>query len=296
MAYDVQLRLAYDDAPVRQRRPMSYYVYSEANVDKIIRMKQKYPKDALFQIACDRKVRRQTMNKKGIMVVTAALVIAAAAIWTKPASAFTGTTEQWSESGVQLAGPGHSYRGGMSESQFEAYRMERMKEMATYFGISTEGKSVEQLKQELKAAKENDAEKWEAFKAEHLAKRMDHLREAAQKRGIETEGKSAEQLLQELKKAHGEDRSKQPKDFRKEKTAPKPPATPQAPEAKPSPEAKSTPEGKSKPESQQAPGGKTKLESQQAPGGKTNPESQQAPGGKSKLESQQAPGGKSNVK
>ncbi len=74
--------------------------------------------------------------------------------------------------------------------------------MADYFGIKTEGKTAEQLRTELEAAKQKDKAKWEAFKTEHKAKVLEHLRQKAKENGIATEGKTAEQLREELHKLH----------------------------------------------------------------------------------------------
>lgn len=97
----------------------------------------------------------------------------------------------------------HHHKGHMTRKDFEVYRLEKLKEIATYFGIQTEGKSAQQLKKEVEAAKVANKDKWEAFKAEHKAKRLEHLRKIAEEHGIKTEGKTAEQLREELYKLHG---------------------------------------------------------------------------------------------
>ncbi|MFX3636122.1 MAG: hypothetical protein ACE3L7_12015 [Candidatus Pristimantibacillus sp.] len=93
----------------------------------------------------------------------------------------------------------------MSGADFEKHRLEKLRYMAEYFGIKTEGKTADQLKTELQAAKQKDKAKWEAFKTEQQAKRLEHLRKIAAEQGIATEGKSAEQLRDELHKLHGSD-------------------------------------------------------------------------------------------
>ncbi|MDQ6422802.1 hypothetical protein RB620_25575 [Paenibacillus sp. LHD-117] len=123
----------------------------------------------------------------------------------------------------KVEGEGGHHRGEMSRTEFEAYRLEKLREMAAYFGLETDGKSADQLKQELKEARKTNPERWEAFKAEHHAKRLERLQQIAKEQGIAIEGKSAEQLHKELKSAHGEQwpgRSK--KDTRQE---PAPPPT-----------------------------------------------------------------------
>ncbi|WP_341279340.1 hypothetical protein [Paenibacillus sp. FSL H8-0537] len=82
----------------------------------------------------------------------------------------------------------------------EQYRLAKLRYMAEYFGIAVEGKTSEQLKGELKAAKEKDPAKWEAFKAENRAKRLEMLRQAAKEYGLETEGRTAEQLREDIRK------------------------------------------------------------------------------------------------
>ncbi|MFD0960956.1 hypothetical protein [Paenibacillus chungangensis] len=94
-------------------------------------------------------------------------------------------------------------KSGLTRAEFEAYRLQKLREAAAYFGIETEGKNAEQLKKELQAAKEANKEKWEAFKAENRAKHEEYLRKMAESQGIETEGKTAEQLKQELMERHG---------------------------------------------------------------------------------------------
>jgi ERCC4-related helicase len=95
------------------------------------------------------------------------------------------------------------HKGKMTRKDFEAYRLEKLKEMATYFGIQTDGKNAEQLKKEVEAAKLANKDKWEAFKAEHQAKRLEHLRKIAEEHGIKTDGKSSDQLREELYQLHG---------------------------------------------------------------------------------------------
>lgn len=95
------------------------------------------------------------------------------------------------------------HKGKMTRKDFEAYRLEKLKEIAAYFGIQTDGKSPEQLKKEVEAAKLANKDKWEAFKAEHQAKRLERLRKIAEEHGIKTEGKTSEQLREELYQLHG---------------------------------------------------------------------------------------------
>lgn len=148
------------------------------------------------------------MRKVNIyLVMVAAISIAAASVGTSQSSIYA---ERQSVSDL-LAGPElqddnevRHRHDGMSNEQFEAYRLKKLQEMAVYFGISTEGKSADQLKKELIAAKEADKEKWEAFKAEHRAKRLEHLQKIAEKHGIDTKGKTEDQLRKELHKAHGD--------------------------------------------------------------------------------------------
>ncbi|MBB3112098.1 TPP-dependent indolepyruvate ferredoxin oxidoreductase alpha subunit [Paenibacillus phyllosphaerae] len=83
-------------------------------------------------------------------------------------------------------------------------RSQRLKEAAQYFGIKTEGKTDEQLRDELKKAREADPAKWNKFKAELKAKRLVRLQDEAKRLGIATEGKDAKALheaIREKKKA-----------------------------------------------------------------------------------------------
>jgi hypothetical protein len=125
-----------------------------------------------------------------------------------PAAAEAGiNAEHATQSSLAAAHPAPSdpstrHDGGMSRQDFEAFRLKKLQEIATYFGIKTEGKTAAQLKKEVEAAKTADKQKWEAFKAEHKAERMEHLRRIAEKHGIKTEGKTFEQLREELHQLH----------------------------------------------------------------------------------------------
>ncbi|UVI31295.1 hypothetical protein [Paenibacillus spongiae] len=89
-------------------------------------------------------------------------------------------------------------KGKAGSEEHKARKLEHLKEAAKYFGISTEGKTAQQLHEELKAARTKDKAKWEQFKAEHKAMRMAKLQEKAKSLGISTEGKSMKQLCQEI--------------------------------------------------------------------------------------------------
>ncbi|MCQ6562624.1 hypothetical protein [Paenibacillus mendelii] len=93
----------------------------------------------------------------------------------------------------------HQWKAG--SEKHKARKLEHLKEAAAYFGISTEGKTAEQLHEELKAARTKDQAKWERFKAEHKAKHMAKLQETAKSLGISTEGKSHKQLCHEIHEA-----------------------------------------------------------------------------------------------
>lgn len=97
---------------------------------------------------------------------------------------------------------GHQSRDHASGKAYEEHRLAKLRYMAEYFGIKTEGKSAEQLKTELQAMKTKEPAKWEAFKTEHQAKMLEHLRKKAAENGIATEGKTADQLRQELHKLY----------------------------------------------------------------------------------------------
>ncbi|MEK3882464.1 hypothetical protein [Paenibacillus sp. PL2-23] len=145
---------------------------------------------------------------KAILCAVAA-VIAGASIW-QAAPAYAGQaptaaapTEELNVKGEGEVAEAERHRIHMSKEDFEAYRLKKLQAMAEYFGIETEGKSAQQLKDELAVAKEANKEKWEAFKAEHQAKRLEHLQKIAGKHGIQTDGKTEEQLREELMKVHG---------------------------------------------------------------------------------------------
>ncbi|MFF2483310.1 hypothetical protein [Paenibacillus sp. NPDC058071] len=169
----------------------------------------------------------------------------AAAVWLMALPVYAQTPEQLSpeendgsahshaEEGWQH---GHDHHKGQppSASQIEEHRLAKLRYMAKYFGISTEGKTAEQLKTELQAAKAKDAAKWEAFKKEHQAKRLEHLRRVAKEHGIQTEGKSADQLLDELRKLRKEKESREgaPENPQQQQKQPTEPQQQQAPKQK----------------------------------------------------------------
>jgi len=132
-------------------------------------------------------------------------MLTAASVWPLPAAAAGSIDPANEQPRSSQEGQDHEHHNGhRMEKNFEAYRLEKLKDMAKYFGIETEGKTVDQLKAEVSAAKEANKEKWEAYKAEHKAKRLQHLQKIAQEHGIKTKGKTAEQLIKELHKLHGE--------------------------------------------------------------------------------------------
>lgn len=51
-------------------------------------------------------------------------------------------------------------------SQIEEIRLKKLTQLAHYFGIKTEGKSIEQLKVEIEQAKQANPEKWDMLKKE----------------------------------------------------------------------------------------------------------------------------------
>ncbi|KKC49317.1 hypothetical protein VE23_23180 [Paenibacillus sp. D9] len=92
----------------------------------------------------------------------------------------------------------------------EARKLAMLKEAAAYFGIKADGKTEEQLRQEIHAAKEKQPEKWTAFKASMKEKRFARMKEFAVKQGIKVEGKSEQQLRDELKSLHEQGKLKVP--------------------------------------------------------------------------------------
>ncbi|MWC30659.1 hypothetical protein [Paenibacillus sp. MMS18-CY102] len=95
-------------------------------------------------------------------------------------------------------GPGHGFGHGRHD---EKHRLERLKYVARYFDIKTDGKEGKQLYEEIQAAKKANPQKWETFKAEHRAKFEERIKEAARYFSISTDGKSVEQLHKELRAA-----------------------------------------------------------------------------------------------
>jgi len=77
-------------------------------------------------------------------------------------------------------------------------RLKKLQRLAQYFEISTEGKSIDQLRTEIEQAKKAQPEKWEAFKQQFRAQKLEKIRDYAQSKGINVEGKTLEQLHDEL--------------------------------------------------------------------------------------------------
>ncbi|MDQ8735225.1 hypothetical protein [Paenibacillus sp. LHD-38] len=145
------------------------------------------------------------IRKWFIPIVSLAVLFAVAPVWAAKSVAVlpnVSLTAQHPEES-DMSNEHKHHKGKMTRKDFEAYRLEKLKELATYFGIQAEGKTAEQLKKEVEAAKLANKDKWEAFKAEHQAKRLEHLRNIAKEHGIKTEGKTSEQLREELFQLHG---------------------------------------------------------------------------------------------
>ena len=92
----------------------------------------------------------------------------------------------------------------------EARKLEMLKDAAAYFGLRSEGKTAEQLRQEVRAAKEKHPEKWASFKAAQHEKQFLRLKEFAAKQGINVQGKSEEQLKNELRSLQEQGKLKLP--------------------------------------------------------------------------------------
>jgi hypothetical protein len=166
-----------------------------------------------FNLLKELTVRMKWMDRKWIVsAAAAALLLTASPVYAEPAGTSADQTQRQPDSGKDSGHHhNHSHHGN------KAHRLERLKEAAEYFGISTEGKTEEQLRHELKEAREKDKAKWERFKAEHKAKRLNRLQEIAAKLGISTEGKSARQLRQEIREACKEKRMQAEGDKAKDK-------------------------------------------------------------------------------
>ncbi|WP_308636222.1 hypothetical protein [Paenibacillus silvisoli] len=133
----------------------------------------------------------------------AALLLSAVPAMAEP-SVSTPPSDQLEAQHEQERGHwGRDHHDGKNSEERKARKLKHLQEAAGYFGISTEGKSAEQLIKELKAAREADPAKWEKFKGEMKAKRLARLQEKASALGIKTEGKSAKQLREEICKKRG---------------------------------------------------------------------------------------------
>lgn len=114
--------------------------------------------------------------------------------------------EQKNEVKLHKHSHSHSHKKLTSE-EIKQMRLKKLHKLAQYFEISTEGKSLDQLRAEIDQAKKDQPEKWEAFKQEFRAKKLEKIREYAESKGIDVKGKSLEQLHDELHEL--EERTKQ---------------------------------------------------------------------------------------
>ena len=88
----------------------------------------------------------------------------------------------------------------MSKEQLQAHKLDKLKRLANYFEIETEGKSAKELRAEIEKAKNEQPEKWELFKQKFRAQRLEEIRQIAKSQGISIEGKTEQQLREELHK------------------------------------------------------------------------------------------------
>jgi len=123
----------------------------------------------------------------------------ATAIHNKSLSSNTQLEDKESKSTREQRQSSHLHKR-MTKEQLQAHKLNKMKKLATYFGIETEGKSAKQLRAELEQAKKAQPEKWDMFKQQFRAKKLEEIREFAKSKGISIEGKTEEQLRDELHK------------------------------------------------------------------------------------------------
>lgn len=104
----------------------------------------------------------------------------------------------------ELSEKRHSHhQKDITKEQWQAMRLKKIQKLATYFNISTDGKTSEQLRTEIEKAKKDNPEKWEAFKQQYRAKKLEKMRQFAEENGISIEGKTEQQILEELHKLKG---------------------------------------------------------------------------------------------
>ncbi|GIP16517.1 hypothetical protein J40TS1_21590 [Paenibacillus montaniterrae] len=108
-----------------------------------------------------------------------------------------GSSKQQDETKLDKQAHPHAHKK-MTSEEIKQMRIKKLKRLAQYFDISTDGKSLEQLKAEVDQAKKAQPEKWEAFKQEFRAKKLEKIREYAKSKGIDIKDKSLEQLHDEL--------------------------------------------------------------------------------------------------
>ncbi|SDX45618.1 hypothetical protein [Paenibacillus sp. CF384] len=145
-------------------------------------------------------------TRLAILGTAAALILTAGTVYANSAEIAIPSSDQLQAQHEQKQEHWKHGDHGKGREHREARKLEHLQKAAVYFGISTEGKTAEQLQEELKAAIKKSPTKWEKFKAEKKAERLARLQEKAARLGIKTEGKTAEQLREELHaacKEHG---------------------------------------------------------------------------------------------
>lgn len=66
-------------------------------------------------------------------------------------------------------------KGKVDPAKIEEMRLKKLTHLAQYFGIETEGKTIEQLKAEIEKAKQANPEKWNMLKKELHDKKIKML-------------------------------------------------------------------------------------------------------------------------
>ncbi|QJC51192.1 hypothetical protein HGI30_06190 [Paenibacillus albicereus] len=141
------------------------------------------------------------------IMASAPTAAAAAAIQPQPSQAPASAPDRIESPHGELRHP----KGHPGHQRYrKAHKQMMIREAVSFFGLKTEGKSEEQLLQEIREQKTKQPEKWAQFKQQLHAKKLERMKAFAAAQGIDTNGLSEQQLREKLRQLHQEGKLKLP--------------------------------------------------------------------------------------
>lgn len=157
-----------------------------------------------------------------VITASAPAASAAAAIQPEPSKAPAAAPDRIESPHGELRHP----KGQPGHQRYrKAHQKLMIREAVAFFGLKTQGKTDEQLLQEIREQKTKQPEKWAQFKQQLHAKKLERLKAFAAAQGIDTKGMDEQQLKEKLRQLHREGKLKLPER----------PAAPTAPAPAPAP-------------------------------------------------------------